>query len=75
MVPATPFITSPVEGFISAPSPGAGLKLKVPPVVAIPEAAFAEPEQKSVTVNDASSVTHEQEGLAIFVSILTLQIE
>jgi len=37
-----------------------------------PAAAFAAFKQKLVNVNDASSVTHEQEGLAMPVSIFTL---
>ena len=55
MVPATPFEIAPETPSIVAPSPGAGLKVNVPPAVPVTAAEFAAPKQKSVSVNDGSS--------------------
>ena len=55
VVPGNPPEISPVELLIETPPPGLGFKENVPPLVAIPVALFAEPSQKSVKENVASS--------------------
>ena len=54
-MPPTPPEIAPVVGSIVAPSPGSGLKLKLPPAVPEIVATAAVPWQKSAIANVASS--------------------
>jgi hypothetical protein len=55
VVPPTAFVITPVDAFITAPSPGAGSKLKVPPNVMIPNAAPEVGAQKLLILKEGSS--------------------
>ena len=55
-MPPTPLEISAVLESMMAPSETGGLKKKSPPVVTIFEALLASPSQKSVRVNEASSL-------------------